>query len=555
MQAPANHETPQTSTDIAVNRIDFRRFEAELKLRAQTWSQSVVFARENPQGIAVHSAYGNRTFLQLHENANRLANALRAHGMAPGDAMAMMCRNRAEFLEVFLAAMRIGVRLTPINTHLNAGEVAYILGNCEAKAVFVEAELMTGLASERDTSHSAGIGAEVLRWPALTVVIGGGTTQGIDYRGLLENGDPAPPSHPVIGSLMLYTSGTTGKPKGVFRETSEPIDPQYAGSYADYDPARDTVLCVGPAYHAAPLLFDLRWPLASGVPIVMLEKWDTMRVLEMIESHAVTHAHMVTTMFQRMLALAPEARAKNNLSSLRFLLHGAAPCPVSVKRAMIDWLGPVLIEYYGATEGGDGIHVKSEDWLKKPGTVGRVDPASGHAILDDQLREVPTGIVGKIYFKAPATGRFSYFGDAEKTADAYAGDRFTMGDMGYVDADGYLFLTGRIAECIISGGVNIYPQEIDDVLLSHPAIRDACTVGVPDDEWGEQVVSLIVLKEGHAGNVQLADEILKFAAGRLASFKRPRRILFEIDLPRSATGKLLRQKVRERFWADRNRAI
>jgi long-chain acyl-CoA synthetase len=555
MHVPEIPAIPQTTTDATLNRVDFRPFEAEIKTCSRTWMQSTVFARENPQGVAVYSAHGNRSFLQLHENGNRLANAMLTRGLSPGDAVALLCRNRAEFLEVFLAAMRIGLRLTPINTHLNAAEVAYILGNCEAKAVFVEAALMNELASERNTSHSADIGAEVLRWPALTVVIDGGTTQGIDYHGLLEDGDPAPPSNPVIGSLMLYTSGTTGRPKGVFRETAEPIDPQYAGSHADYDPARDTVLCGGPAYHAAPLLFDLRWPLASGVPIVMLEKWDTLRVLEMIESHAVTHAHMVTTMFQRMLALAPEERAKKDLSSLRFLLHGAAPCPVTVKRAMIDWLGPVLIEYYGATEGGDGIHIKSEGWLKKPGTVGRVDPASGHAILDDQLREVPTGTVGKIYFKAPATGRFSYFGDAEKTADAYAGDRFTMGDMGYIDADGYLFLTGRIAECIISGGVNIYPQEIDDVLLSHPAIRDVCTVGVPDDEWGEQVVSLIVLKEGYVGNVQLADEILKFAAGRLSSFKRPRRILFELELPRSATGKLLRQKVRERFWADRNLSI
>ena len=537
------------TTTMTLNRIDFRPFDAELKLRAQTWTQSAVFARENPRGIAVYAAQGDRTFLQLHENANRLANALRARGCSQGDAAALLCRNRAEFLEVFLAAMRIGLRLTPINTHLNAGEVAYILANCEAKVFFVEAELLQMQEGEiADGNASPAL-------PALTVAIDGDAAQGIDYRTFLASGDKADPTRISLGTLMLYTSGTTGQPKGVVRDMAEPIEAQYAGSFADYDPARDVSLCCGPAYHAAPLLFDVRWPLASGVPIVMLEKWDTLRVLELIDTHGVTHMHMVTTMFQRLLAFPPSLRNERNMSSLRFLVHGAAPCPVAVKRAMIDWLGPVLIEYYGATEGGDGIHIKSEDWLRKPGAVGRMDPALGHTILDDDMREVPSGCVGRIYFKAPEHGRFAYFGDAEKTASAYAGDRFTLGDMGYVDAEGYLFLTGRIAECIISGGVNIYPQEIDDVLLSHPAIRDVCTVGVPDDEWGEQVVSLIVLKDDQRGSDALASEILAYAAAKLASFKRPRRILFERELPRSATGKLLRQQVRERFWANRERSI
>ena len=529
-------------------RVDFHAFEAELRGRANTWTQSATFARESPEVIAVYSEHGTRSFRTLHDNANRLANALRARGLKTGDAIALMCRNRPEFLETFLAAMRAGLRLTPLNTHLSACEVDYILHDCKAKMFLCEA----ALADARVVKPSAS--SQTL--PVPMILIDGGVVAGCEtYQTVIENADPGDLADPIIGSLMLYTSGTTGKPKGVFRDTPEVIAPQFAGSYAEYDTRQDVALCCGPAYHSAPLLFDLRWPLASGVPIVMLDKWDSEQVLELIERHRVTHAHMVATMFQRLLSLEPARRASRDLSSLRFLVHGAAPCPVQVKRTMIDWLGPILIEYYGATEGGDGIHVKSPEWLTKPGTVGRIPPDIGHAILDEQGVEVAPGTVGKIYFKAPQTGRFEYFGDPEKTAAAYQGDRFTLGDMGYVDTDGYLFLTGRIAECIISGGVNIYPQEIDDVLLSHPAVADACTVGVPDDEWGEKVVSLVVLADPHSASDACVEVLMSFLSTQLAAFKRPKQILFEAELPRSATGKLLRQKVRERFWQASNRSI
>ncbi len=522
------------------DRIDFRQFEAELRSSAETWTQSTVFASSNPDAIAVFSPYGNRTFRALEENANRLANALLQHGLVAGDGVALLCSNRPEFLEVFLATMRIGLRLTPINTHLTPNEVDYIVDNCEAKVFFT----MAGAVTHAQLSSSS----------RFTVVIDGSGEMN-RYVDFLASCGCELPVTLVIGSQMLYTSGTTGKPKGVYRDTPEPVMPQFAGTFADYDTTRDVVLCCGPAYHSAPLLFDIRWPLASGVPIVMMEKWDALKVLETIETYGVTHTHMVATMFQRLLVLAAGVRAAKNISSLKLVVHGAAPCPVPVKRAMIDWLGPVLIEYYGATEGGDGIHVNSEDWLKKPGTFGRMDKSLGHVLLDDQLQEVKIGEVGRIYFKAPQSGRFAYFGDSAKTAAAYCGDRFTLGDMGYVDADGFLFLTGRIAECIISGGVNIYPQEVDDVLLTHPAVRDVCTVGIPDAEWGEQVVSLVVARNGYHPDNTLAETLMKYAAEQLASFKRPRQILFEIELPRSASGKLLRKQVRERFWKDQSRAI
>lgn len=525
-------------------RVDFRRFKDELKQRAAAWTQSAVFARENPHGIAIYSGFGNRTFAALNENANRLANAMRARGLMPGDGVALMCRNRPEFLEVFLAAMRIGLRLTPINTHLTAREVAYIVTNSQAQLFFMEPELLNVGTQNLDIAKATSIVEITAEVPANS-----------DYAQLIAKAPADEPASMVAGTLMLYTSGTTGKPKGVWRELPESIEPQYQGTFANYNPLEDTAMCCGPAYHSAPLLFDLQWPLASGVPIVMLEKWDASAILDVISKYKISHAHMVATMFQRLLAVASATRHAHDLTSLRLLIHGAAPCPVPVKRSMIEWLGPVLVEYYGATEGGNGIHVTSEDWLQKPGTVGRLDPSLGHAILDINGEVCAIGKVGRIFFRAPKTGRFSYFGDPEKTTLAYLGDRFTLGDMGYLDADGYLFLTGRIAECIISGGVNIYPQEIDDVLLSHPAVKDVCTVGVPDEEWGEKVVSVVVLKESDKASDHVCAALVAHVSATLAPFKRPRRIVFTEELPRTATGKLLRQQVRALFWAESNRSI
>ena len=496
------------------------------------WTQSAVFAREHPDGVALYSAQGDHSFAHLNANTNRLAHVMRQRGLKPGDAVALMCSNRPEFVEVLLAAMRTGLRLTPISTQLTADEAAYIVRDCQARLLFVEAGLS---------------GQAVTDVPQIVI----GTDS---YKAALAAGSPTDLDAPTAGSLMLYTSGTTGRPKGVFRRTPEVIEPQFDGSFADYRPG-DVQLCAGPAYHSAPLLFDLRWPLASGVPIVLVEKWDTAAVLQTIARHRVTHAHMVPTMFQRLLALPAAERSKFDLSSLRFVVHGAAPCPVATKRALIDWWGPVLTEYYAATEGGDNIHVSSLDWLRRPGTVGQLNAASGHRILDDAGNDVAAGTVGRIYFRAPAEGRFEYFGDPEKTAVAYRDDRFTLGDLGYVDDEGWLFLTGRGAETIISGGVNIYPREVDDVLSLHPAVQAVCTVGAPDAEWGERVVSVVVPMSGHAASPELAQSLMAHAAERLAGFKRPRAIVFDTALPVSATGKLLRSQVRQRFWAGQGKSI
>ncbi|MDX1383038.1 MAG: AMP-binding protein, partial [Thermoanaerobaculia bacterium] len=255
----------------------------------------------------------------------------------------------------------------------------------------------------------------------------------------------------------------------------------------------------------------------------------------------------------RLLALPDEVKERYDTSSMRWVVHGAAPCPVHTKRAMIEWWGPVLYEYYAATEGGS-YYVDSHEWLTKPGTVGRPLPGTEARVLDDEGEEVAAGETGTVYFKAPQN-RFEYFKAPEKTASAYRGDWFTMGDMGYVDADGHLFLTGRSAETIIAGGVNIYPQEIDDVVSQHPAVHEVCTVGMPHEEWGETVVTVVEVREGVEASDELAREMLEWARERLPDYKRPRRIDFATDLPRLPTGKILRRQVREPYWAGREKQI
>jgi len=260
-------------------------------------------------------------------------------------------------------------------------------------------------------------------------------------------------------------------------------------------------------------------------------------------------------MFQRLLALPEEVRRKYDLSSLRYIIHGAAPCPPEVKKAMIDWVGPIINEYYAGSEGGAGFIVSSDEWLKKPGTVGKLPDPSALRILDDEGAEVPQGRSGTLYFRVSPIAPFEYYKDPAKTASAHRGDYFTLGDVGYLDEEGYLFLTGRTAECIISGGVNIYPQEIDNELIKHPAVEDACTIGVPNEEWGEEVKSVLTLNPGHQPSDELGREIIVFARERLAGFKVPRTVEFVEELPRSPAGKIQRKKVREPYWAGRARQI
>ncbi|MDR3511412.1 MAG: AMP-binding protein [Caulobacteraceae bacterium] len=506
---------------------------------------SCLYARLKPDRIAVHAPRGRRTFGQLHANANRLAAVLRAAGLKPGDHLALLCPNTPEFLEVLAATQRSGFRLTPINWHLSPPEVAYIVGDCTAKAFIAHADFA-----------AAAVGSVTDRLVCKLAV--GGAIDGFEpYAEALAGESDADPEHPVHGGTMMYTSGTTGRPKGVFRRRALVIPPQWGeGTLKGYDMDRDVNMCCGPAYHAAPLAFDIVQPMAAGVSIVLMEKFDPEAWLANVETYCVTHVHMVSTMFQRLLALPSEVRARYDLSSLRYVLHGAAPTPPEIKRAMIEWLGPILYEYYAASEGGGNFFITSQEWLRKPGSVGRLDPAFGTRIVDDLGHDVPVGEVGQIYFAHSPIARFEYFNDTEKTRAAELGDsHFTVGDMGYVDEDGYLFLTGRTAECIISGGVNIYPQEIDNELIRHPAVRDVCTIGAPNDEWGEEVKSVVSLQPGWDADETLARELITFARERLAGFKAPRSIDFTDEIPRSEAGKVQRRQVRAPYWAGRAKQI
>jgi long-chain acyl-CoA synthetase len=277
----------------------------------------------------------------------------------------------------------------------------------------------------------------------------------------------------------------------------------------------------------------------------MVDRWDAEAALQLIERYKITHTHMVATMFHRLLQLPDDVKAKYDVSALRFIIHGAAPTPVHVKRAIIEWFGPIVWEYYAATEGGGGFMVGPEEWLTKPGTVGRPGPGFDNKILDEAGNELPAGKVGTVYMRAPERGRFEYFKDKEKTSKSYRGEYFTLGDLGYFDEDGYLFLTGRSAELIISGGVNIYPQEVDNELMKHPAVLDVCTVGVDNDEWGEEVKSVVQLRPGYEASDDLTAELMTWARERLANFKCPRSIDYAAELPRLSSGKIQRRVVRD----------
>jgi len=486
---------------------------------------------------------------ELLGRVNQVVHGLRAAGMEAGDALAVVLPNGIEILEIYLAALQAGWYLVPINHHLVGPEIAYIVEDCDAK-IFVGHERF---------AEECTVAAEEVGFPKERLFSVG---QIDGFGSFSEMRDAQPTSNPenrTLGDVMNYTSGTTGQPKGVRRDLP-PVSPEEAALGLSgvlflfgVQPGDDNVHIIGsPLYHTAVMRFGGA-SMHLGHTVVVMDKWDPEGMLKLIEEYKVTTSHMVPTQFHRLLALPEDIRRKYDMSSLRHMIHAAAPCPIDTKRAMIDWWGSAIDEYYAASEGG-GTLVGTEEWLTKPGTVGKPWPISEIAIFDDDNNELPTGEIGTVYM-AMSAGGFEYHKDKDKTEKNRIGRFFTVGDVGYLDEDGFLFLCDRKTDMIISGGANIYPAEIENVLLGHPKVVDAAVFGIPHDDWGEEVKAVIEPVDGVAPSPELADEILAYCDGRLARFKTPKTIDFIEEMPRDPNGKLYKRKLRDPYWEGRERAI
>ncbi len=478
------------------------------------------------------------TYGELEDRSRRLAGRLHAHGLRPGDHVAVLLDNQPETLVVAWAVFRTGCYLTPVNWHLGADEASYIVGDCGASVLVATANLA-------ELARSV---AERVPGLELRIALDGDLPGFEPYDNALA-ATPIDPADELEGSYMFYSSGTTGRPKGVKPAmTGQPF-----GSGGAFDllirglfgfDGSTVYLCPAPLYHAAPL----GWSMAAhraGATVVVMERFDAEGVLAAVERYRVTHAQFVPTHFVRMLKLPPEARTRHDLSSLRLVVHAAAPCPVPVKRDMIAWLGPIVYEYYSGSEGVGFCTIGPEEWLAHPGSVGRAVLGVPHIVGDDG-EELPVGETGQVWFETPSV--FEYHNDPEKTSAAWD-DRgwSTLGDIGHLDADGYLYLTDRVSHMIISGGVNIYPRETEDVLVVHPSVADAAVIGVPDEEMGESVLAIVEPAPGVVAGPELEAELIAHCRASLAAFKCPRRIDFVAELPRLPTGKVRKGELRKQY--------
>ncbi|GAB2781665.1 acyl-CoA synthetase [Streptomyces daliensis] len=518
------------------------------------WAQ----AAQDPGRVVLVAPDGEEWSAErLHADCNRLVGGLRAAGLKPGDAFAVVLPNGVEFLTAYLAASQAGFYMVPVNHHLVAPEIAWIVADSGAKVLIAHerfAEAAAAAADEAGLPSSGRFGVAESAGP------GSGSTAPAGFRpyGELLKGQPSePPRDRTSGWVMNYTSGTTGRPRGIRRPLSgkEPEETYLGGFLGIFGikPFDDNVhLVCSPLYHTAVLQFAGA-ALHIGHRLVVMDKWQPEEMLRLIDAHRCTHTHMVPTQFHRLLALPEETRAAYDVSSMRHAIHGAAPCPDHVKRAMIEWWGHCVEEYYAASEGG-GAFATAEDWLKKPGTVGRPWPISELAVFDDEGNRLPPGELGTVYMKM-STGGFSYHKDEGKTRKNRIGDFFTVGDLGFLDEDGYLFLRDRKIDMIISGGVNIYPAEIESELLTHPAVADAAAFGIPHDDWGEEVKAVVEPAPGHEAGPGLERAVLDHCAQRLAGYKRPKSVDFVTEMPRDPNGKLYKRRLRAPYWEGRERPL
>ena len=487
------------------------------------------------------------TYGQLEAASNQCAHAWQALGLQPGDVVAIMLENCVEWAVAWWGAMRSGLYLTPVNWHLISSEVEYILANSGAKV------LISGVSTAADARQACAQHPGIAH---VQVGLGSGASgPGLDFWTLL-NAQPATRiARELAGAAMFYSSGTTGKPKGIRptlpgRPPGEVPSLPYSMMLTYGVREGDVYLNTAPLYHTAPACFTFG-AHAVGATSVVMRRFDAERALALIESQQVTVSQWVPTMFQRLLRLDEATRARYDLSRLRTAVHAAAPCPPSAKRAMIDWWGPVLLEYYGSTEAGATV-ISSQEWLDHPGSVGRPWPDGPKmAVLDVSTRQpVPPGREGLIYFEPLGSHRIEYFKDPERTRELYHDGMIATGDIGRLDEDGFLYLTDRVSDVIISGGVNIYPREIEFCLGEHPAVLDVAVFGIPDAEFGEQVMAVIQPAADAGPGPELGAELTQWCRERLAGYKVPRAIDFVTDFPREENGKLYKRRLRDGYWKD-----
>ena len=502
------------------------------------------YAAETPEKPAAVNAVTGEvlTYRRLNEDSIRLARYLRAVGLKRGDALAINLENRLEFFVATWAALRSGLYLVTVNQFLPAHDVAYIVADCGAKAL-ITSERLSKVAGELlplidQCPHRLIIGGELAGWDS--------------YEAALEGQSVEPLDDERQGEHMPYSSGTTGKPKGIRRELGErhvSEGPVLLESFRAYGFDEDAVyLSPAPLYHAAPFGFTNRTHVLGGT-VIMMPRFDAEESLRLIEQYKVTHSQWVPTMFIRMLKLEEDRRAAYDLTTHKVAIHAAAPCPIEVKRQMIEWWGPILQEYYAASERNGSTRINSEEWLQKPGSVGKAVMGTIH-VCDDDGKELGVGEDCVIYFERESVV-FTYHNDPERTREAQHPQHpnwSTMGDVGHLDADGYLYLTDRKTFMIISGGVNIYPQMIEDALCLHPMVHDVAVIGVPNPDFGEEVKAIVQTADGVTDDEDVRTELMDFARERLASYMIPRSIDFRDELPRLPTGKLYKKQLRAEFW-------
>ena len=502
------------------------------------------YAAETPEKPAAVNAVTGEvlTYRRLNEDSIRLARYLRSVGLKRGDALAINLENRLEFFVATWAALRSGLYLVTVNQFLPSHDVAYIVADCGAKAL-ITSERLSKVADEllpliEQCPHRLIIGGDLAGWNS--------------YEAALEGQSIEPLDDERQGEHMPYSSGTTGKPKGIRRELGErhvSEGPEFLESFLSYGFDETSVyLSPAPLYHAAPFAFTNRTHVLGGT-VIMMPRFDAEEALRLIEQHKVTHSQWVPTMFIRMLKLEEDRRAAYDLSTHKVAIHAAAPCPIEVKRQMIEWWGPILQEYYAASERNGSTRINSEEWLRKPGSVGKAVMGTIH-VCDDDGKELEVGEDGVIYFERESVV-FTYHNDPERTREAqhpHHPNWSTMGDVGHLDEVGYLYLTDRKTFMIISGGVNIYPQMIEDALCLHPMVHDVAVIGVPNPDFGEEVKAIVQTAEGVTHDEEVRTELMDFARERLASYMIPRSIDFRDELPRLPTGKLYKKQLRAEFW-------